>query len=141
MKKKINIFESVKIEQIDEHTKNAFESLINKVFQKKYNWFIRIIFESLTVSKVHVRPYLGIRAKIYVDADWGGKQWREYHYSEPIPNEDEELPFGDIIGGNLSRDIQQNMLHIFQMVTGTKVLLTSFSWVDTYLVERPEEDF
>jgi curved DNA-binding protein CbpA len=137
--KKINIFESSKVVQFDVYTKEAYELLINKIFQKKYDWFVKIIVDDLMVSMTHVRPHLGMRAKIYVDSDWGGKQWREYNYSESMPEEDEELTFGDIIGGNLSREIQKDITHLFQMITGIKVLTLSFSWVDAYLVKKSEE--
>ena len=41
---------------------------------------------------------------IKVDEDWYGNQWREYNYSLPIPdpNDDRDVALGELLGGELA---------------------------------------
>jgi len=109
--------------------------LLNRALGKKYDWFknIEIRFISHTISEK--RSYIAMDGTIYVDADWGGKQWREYYYDRPI---EEGFSFGDIIGKELGSDIREIVLNVFQAVTGVRGYTTSFSWIDTVLVDSDE---
>jgi hypothetical protein len=131
MKKELN---ENRVREFDEETAKVYEKLLNKIMKKKYNWFDKIDINQLTYSNIP-QPYVGIRANIFVDEDWGGNQWREYNYSNSLPSSDEELSFGDIIGGDLAEELRDIFLTVFQMVTGLKIKHISFSWVDTYFVD------
>jgi hypothetical protein len=131
MRQKLN--ENTKRE-FDEKTIKVYGKLLNKIMKKKYDWFDKINVNQLTYSNVGLQPYVGIVADIFVDEDWGGNQWADYNYPRPVPNPDEELSFGDIVGGDLSYEITNIFLIVFQMVTGLKAKHISFSWIDTYFV-------
>jgi len=136
MKKELN---ENRVREFDEETAKVYEKLLNKIMKKKYNWFDKIDINQLTYSNIPP-PYVGIRANIFVDEDWGGNQWREYNYSNTLPSLDEELSFGDIIGGDLAEELRDIFLTVFQMVTGLKIKYISFSWVDTYFVDLSKKN-
>lgn len=122
--------------EYDDKTISVINKLINKSFKKKYNWFISMTITRLTYNQ-NFRPkgYVGIQGIIYVDSKWGKKQWDEYSSWKPIP-EQGELAFGEIIGGDLSKEISEELLTIFTSVTGSQGDILSWSWVDTYFVDR-----
>ena len=117
-----------------------YQKFLNSELKNKFDWFHRIEIETLKYHSLGGLLYLESKAKIYVDADWAGKQWREYHYSTPFPKPDEELSFGDIVGGDLSKEIQKVCKRLFQILTGIKIKYVSYSWWDTYLVESKEDE-
>ena len=135
MKKELN---ENRVREFDEETAKVYEKLLNKIMKKKYNWFDKIDINQLTYSNIP-QPYLGIRADIFVDEDWGGNQWREYHYSTPIPNPDEELSFGDIVGGDIAKELVDVFTSMFLLVTGLKIRYISFTWIETHFVDLSKE--
>lgn len=124
---------------LDESLVKEFNKIINKLFLRKHNWF-----KHIDVSKISydvTKNYFAPTGRIFVDSEWGAKQWREYHYSTPIPASDEELSFGDIIGGEESQDLQNDFKLIFSFLTGEKTMkYMSFSWLEVYFIETPEKD-
>lgn len=121
----------------DEDTVSIYEKILNRQMKKKFDWFDKIEVYELSFDYLGFNPYLGIKAKIYVDEDWGGKQFREYYYTTSMTD---ELSFGDIIGGDLSRQVQRVFLDTFQLVTGEIAKTTSWSWVDVKFVESKENN-
>jgi hypothetical protein len=122
----------------DEKTTKIYEKVLNKIMKKKYSWFDKIDINQLSYANAP-QPYLGIRGDIFVDEDWGGNQWREYFYSIPIPNSDEELSFGDIIGGDIAKELEDVFTSSFLLVTGLKTSYMSFTWVETHFVDLSKE--
>lgn len=122
---------------LDEELVSKFNQIINKLFSRKYNWF-----KHIDVSKISydlTKNYFAPTGRIFVDSEWGAKQWREYHYSTPIPASDEELSFGDIIGGGESQDLQNDFKLIFSFLTGEKMMkYMSFSWIEVYFIKSKE---
>ena len=125
----------------DEKTTKLFELALNKVLKKKYQWFDRIIINKLSYSKDS--NYLGINAELFADEDWVGNQWREYHYSTPIPSETEDTPIslGMIIGGELSKQLQGHFKNVFSIITSEKKpKYMSWSWIDAIPVEMNDKN-
>jgi hypothetical protein len=112
----------------------ALNKILNLTLKKKFDWFIEIKVIFLETSKNFTNPRLnGI---IKVDEDWYGKQWMEYHYSEPIPDpQTEDISLGDIIGGptayNIAEKIKEGLTFAFSKN------IESFQWINLYI--RTEE--
>ena len=110
---------------------------MNKILTKKYKWFKRIVITELkySVNGKHINPV----GEIYVDSDWAYDQWREYHYSTPFPdleNDNYDISFGDFIGGELSKDLQNDFKSLFSVIAGEKTpKYMSFSWLGIQLVD------
>jgi hypothetical protein len=77
---------------------------------------------------------------IYVDEDWGKIQWEEHNPSIPMTYPNDILDFGDIIGGELSKDIQKIIFKSAFAITGVKFRYTTFSLIDTHLVEYDKDN-
>lgn len=118
------------------NVEKTFEKLLNLSFKKKYDWFKKIEIEK--VSFETQKKYLGITGKIFIDSDWVGNQWREYNYSLPFPDS-EELTFGDIIGGQQSKNIQEDIFNIFTIITSEIPKYTSFSWLQVIMVDDDKQ--
>lgn len=115
----------------------TFEKVLKKQMQKRFDWFVDIDIKSISVNPSFRKGYFAIEGVIKVDSEWGANQWREYHYSLPIPDaDDDELNFGNITGGELSKQIQEIFLTIISVFTGFNIGYTSFSWLMVKFVER-----
>ena len=117
-----------------------YNLVVNKILKKKYDWFHKV---DITYLSFHSEMrYIGLEGKIYVDEDWGAKQWREYHYSTPFPGNTDEydgVSFGDIIGGDLSMEIKDIFIDNFKMLTTEfRAKTLSWSWLTTIFVENLE---
>jgi hypothetical protein len=123
----------------DESVRNIFEIILNDKLKKMYYWFHKIEIERIAYSSIDGQPYFAINGDIYVDEDWGGFQWREYQGQKPMTYPGDELSFGEIIGEDLSRELRDTFLKIIGAITGKTFKYTSFSWIDTHLVE-PKND-
>jgi len=123
----------------DESVRNIFEIILNAKLKKMYYWFHKIEIKRIAYSSIDGQPYFAINGDIYVDEDWGGFQWREYQGQKPMTYPGDELSFGEIIGEDLSRELQETLFKIIGAITGKKFRYTSFSWIDTHLVE-PKND-
>ena len=124
----------------DEDITKSFELVINKLLNKKYEWFDRIIINKLSYSKDS--NYLGINAELFADEDWVGNQWMEHHYSTPIPSgtEDDPISLGDIISGELSKELQGHFKNVFKIITSEKKpKYMSWSWIDVIPVEMNDK--
>lgn len=123
----------------DKELVKIYSGLLNKILKKKYDWFDKIEITYISYDNRLSHNYMGMEGKIYVDKEWGAKQWREFHYSAPFPSEDEELSFGEIIGGKISEELQNDFKIVFAMVFGEGVpKYMSFNWIDTYFVEKDD---
>lgn len=81
--------------------------VLNMFLKNKYDWLIEIKVIFLENYLNHgdiVRMQLcGV---IKVDEEWFAKQWREFHYSAPMPDPNQEdISFGTIIGGKFSWEL------------------------------------
>jgi len=124
----------------DESVKNIFEIILNAKLKKMYYWFHKIEIQKIAHSTINAgQPYFAINGDIYVDEDWGGFQWREYQGQKPMTYPGDELSFGEIIGEDLSRELRDTFFKIIGAITGKKFKYTSFSWINTHLVE-PKND-
>jgi len=131
-----NILTEFAEKDYDKDITKSFELVINKLLKRKYEWFDRIIINKLSYSKD--LNYLGINAELFADEDWVGNQWREYHYSTPIPSETEDTPISldMIIGGELSKKLQGHFKNVFSIITSEKKpKYMSWSWIDVIPVE------
>lgn len=121
-----------------QHNKNLLDTynhVLNRIMSKEFDWFKRIEIVNIGKSVKYFNP----EGFIYVDADWGGKQWKEYHYSKPIDME--ELSLGDIVGGKLSLEIQKVFKETFSLITGVEIpRYLSYNWLLVRFVDTPEVD-
>ena len=85
------------INDLDESTLITYQTLLNKILKKKYDWFKGIRLDKVGINEKV--DYLYLKGVIFVDEDWGGNQWVEYNYTKPIPDSKEDLSFGDMISG------------------------------------------
>lgn len=114
---------------------SGFEKILNIRLAKKFSWFYSIRIKDVNPpQKIGPSNYLSISADIYVDEEWAHSQWREYHYSTNFPENLEDLSFGDIIGGSLSKEIQQIIKSSYLLLTEEKIDVISFDWFDTHLI-------
>ena len=117
-----------------------YNLIVNKILKKKYDWFHKVDISYLSFHSE--MKYIGLEGKIYVDEDWGAKQWREYHYSTPFPGNTDEydgVSFGDIIGGDFSIEIKDIFIDNFKMITTEfRAKTLSWAWLTTIFVEKPE---
>ena len=128
------------ITNYDEDITKSFELVINKLLKRKYEWFYRIIINKLSYSKDS--NYLGINAELFADEDWVGHQWREHYYSTPIPSETEDTPIslGDIISGELSKELQGHFKNVFKIIASEKKpKYMSWSWINVIPVEMNDK--
>ena len=104
----------------DEKTTKLFELVINKLLKKNYQWFDRIIVNKLSYSKD--QNYLGVDARLFADEDWLANQWGKFYYSKPMPSgtEDDPILFQELIGGELSKKLQDYFKDVFVIVTSEK---------------------
>jgi len=123
----------------DESVRNIFEIILNVKLKKMYYWFHKIEIQKIAHSSINGQPYFAINGDIYVDEDWAGFQWREYQDIKPMTYPGDELSFGEIIGEDLSRELRDTFFKIIGAITGKKFKYTSFSWINTHLVE-PKND-
>jgi hypothetical protein len=123
----------------DESVRNIFVIILNDKLKKMYYWFHKIEIKRIAYSSIDGQPYFAINGDIYVDEDWGGFQWREYQGQKPMTYPGDELSFGEIIGEDLSRELRDTFFKIIGAITGKKFKYTSFSWINTHLVE-PKND-
>ena len=131
---------SMKVLKSQDSVTKEFNLVLNKILSKKYDWFYEIKIDEIIYDLN--QNFFNMVGKIFVDYDWGASQWGEYHYSEPMPiNEDDDtISFGDIIGGDFSKQLQSDFKLVFSLITGEKTLkYMSFSWIDVELVEKPDE--
>ena len=120
----------------DKDTIKKFELVINKLLKKKYEWFDRIIVKELSYSKS--QNYFGIHADLFADEDWVGNQWREFYYSKPMPSgtEDDPIVLGELIGGEFSKELQDDFKTVFMFITAEqRPKYMSYSWIDVIPIE------
>ena len=117
-----------------------YNKLLNIVLSKKFEWFKEIKLNDIKVGNHKgYNNFLSPIGKIYVDSSWGYKQWKEYHYDSPFPI-DEEVSFGDIIGGGISAEVQDQFTFCFSQIRGYfKPKYISFSWLEIVLVDEDED--
>lgn len=112
----------------------ALNKILNLTLKKKFDWFIEIKVIFLETSKNFTTPSLN--GTIKVDEDWYGEQWREYHYSEPIPDpQTEDISIGDIIGGPTAYSIAEKIKEGLTITLSKNI--ESFQWIN--LCVRTEE--
>lgn len=98
-----------------------FEKVVNHVFKKRYDWFKNMEIFSIVNDN---RYQTSIHGVIFVNGDWGYKQFREYYWSSNMPD---ELFFGDIIGselGNQFRYYFKSFLNALDYEVSNRVNLT-----------------
>ena len=125
----------------DKETTKLFESVINKLLRKKYQWFDRIIINNLSYSKS--QNYLGIDADLFADEDWVGNQWREFYYSKPMPSgtEDDPIVLGEMIGDELSKELQDDFKTVFVFITSERrPKYMSHSWIVVKPIEMNDKN-
>jgi len=79
-------------------------TILKHILKKKYDWVIDVNLVFITVKESRTdRDYneIVLDGVIKVDEDWYGNQWREYNYSLPIPdpNDDRDVVLGELLGG------------------------------------------
>jgi len=124
---------------LDDELVKDFNKVVNKFFLKKHKWF-----KHIDITKIGYFPnqnYFSPIGRIFIDSEWGAEQWRKYHYSSPIPESDEELSFGDIIGGDESQDLQNDFKLVFSFITGEKsTKYISFTWLEVYFIDESKKE-
>lgn len=118
-----------------------FAKVLNKIMRGKYDWFkgIEISFLSIDTKL----KYMGIKAKISVDKDWGYNAWKEYNYekyfygNEYWKTGDEEyiVSFGDLIDSSLGIEIRDLIADNFKLITGLSVSKLSWFWIFVEFVD------
>lgn len=128
-----------KVIYFDDKFKKNYEMVLNKTFTKKYPWFIDFKLDNLSLADFR-KEYMGIEGTISVDADWLGNQWREHFYSIPFPDDFDDVSFGDFISGDLSKNISNSFLSLFNLLLASDRGLTakkmSYSWINVNPIER-----
>ena len=115
-----------------------YNKLLNIVLSEKFEWFKKIELNDIQVGNIYESKNLIPIGKIYVDSIWGYNQWKEYHYDSSFPT-DGEVSFGDIIGGDLSKEIQEQFKLCFSQVIGSlKPKYMCFSWLEMVLVDEDD---
>jgi len=122
---------------LEKYTK-YYNKLLNIVLSEKFEWFKKIELNDIQVGNIYESKNLIPIGKIYVDSIWGYNQWKEYHYDSSFPT-DEEVSFGDIIGGDLSKEIQEQFKLCFSQIIGSlKPKYMCFSWLEMVLVDEDD---
>jgi hypothetical protein len=117
---------------------DSLNKILNMLLNKKFDWFIevKIIFLETKKTNIKVPKLNGI---IKVDEDWFAKQWREYHYSAPIPEPNiEDISIGDIVGGSLAAEISEEITKGLQLTISSSV--EGFQWMNLYIRTEQEEN-
>ena len=81
-----------------------FESHLNSVLSRSYNWF-----HDISINKLEYNSHSNLRidGDILVDGNWFYNQYKEYHYFSNVPDPNLEKVFiGDIIGKLLADEIR-----------------------------------
>ena len=121
------------------NTQKIYEKFVNREFSNKYEWFKKIVFNKVSMTKVQGQSYLALDGIIYVDKDWALKMWEEYGFvgrKFPI-----DATLGEIIGGNVTKEISLDLREIYSGVAGVLTpKYTTLSWLYIVLVDDKEED-
>jgi len=106
-----------------------FEKIINKLYSRKYSWFHNFKVKSLQPR--FRSTTLFIIGEITVDENWLSKQWREYHYSTPFPDiNQEDISFADFIGGDLAENLKKDMILSYKTINPKSTIDdTTFTYV------------
>jgi len=115
-----------------------YEKFVNREFSRKYEWFKKIVFNKVSMTKVQGQSYLSLDGIIYVDKDWAFKMWEEYGFiGRPFPV---DVTLGEIIGGNVTKEISLDLREIYSGVAGVLTpKYTTLSWLYIVLVDDKEE--
>jgi hypothetical protein len=119
-------------------TQKIYEKFVNREFSNKYEWFKKIVFNKVSMEKVQGQSYLSLDGIIYVDKDWALKMWEEYGFiGRPFPV---DVTLGEIIGGNVTKEISLDLREIYSGVAGVLTpKYTTLSWLYIVLVDDKEE--
>jgi len=119
-------------------TQKIYEKFVNRTFSNKYEWFKKIVFNEAVMTRLQGQSYLVLKGKIYVDKDWALKMWEEYGFvgrKFPI-----DATLGEIIGGNVTKEISEDLREIYSGVAGVLTpIYTTLSWLYIVLVDDKEE--
>ncbi len=82
-------------------------TILKHILKKKYDWVIdvNLVFITVRESRTDIDyNEIVLDGVIKVDKDWYENQWREYNYSLPIPdpNDDRDVVLGELLGGELA---------------------------------------
>lgn len=117
----------------------ALNKMLKFLLKRKFDWFIdiQIMFLETTKTNIKVPKLNGI---IKVNEDWYGSQWREYNWhSNPPPNPNiEDISIGDIVGGELAKEISQEIIKGLQMIISTSV--EGFQWFNLFIRTEEKKD-
>jgi hypothetical protein len=115
-----------------------YEKVVNRTFSNKYEWFKKIVFSKVSMTKVQGQSYLSLDGIIYVDKNWAFKMWEEYGFiGRPFPV---DVTLGEIIGGNVTKEISEDLREIYSGVAGVLTpIYTTLSWLYIVLVDDKEE--
>ena len=112
-----------------------FESHLNSVLSRSYNWF-----HDISINKLEYNSHSNLRidGDILVDGNWFYNQYKEYHYFSNVPDPNLEKVFiGDIIGKLLADEIRNKIRLVYGGVTQRVANVISFN---TLYVSVFEED-
>lgn len=130
----------IKKEITDSEVKRT-ELVLNR-YLKKYSWFKKIKLNSIGYT-LAAGGQFSLDGWIFVDENWLGNQWGEFHHSMPFPDledEDYSLSFGDFIGGELAEKLRDEVIMIF---TGTanvpRPKYMSWSWLEVKPVSEEDD--
>ena len=119
----------------DGYKLEEFESLLNSVLSRSYDWFHNILINKLEYNS---HSNLRIDGDILVDGNWFYNQYKEYHYFSNVPDPNLEKVFiGDIIGKLLADEIRNKIRLVYGGVTQRVANVISFN---TLYVSVFEED-
>jgi hypothetical protein len=111
-----------------------FEDIVNRHFKKKYDWFNHLKISDLKVGSLYYE--LIIFGDIFIDYEWGIKQFEEYSVYSDFPTQDEEFKFGYLLDNKTDTEVGKNLIKLFEIITGVRFSDCNMANIDVNLVGR-----
>lgn len=104
---------------LPENIKNDVNMMLNVVLKEEYDWF-----QSIKINEIGGKKQKIVVGEMTVDPTWLYKQYKEFHYSKPIPD---TIDFGDISDPAFHSEFMDTINNVISSMVGKNLnIITSF---------------
>jgi hypothetical protein len=105
--------------QLPENIKNDVNLMLNVVLKEEYDWF-----QSIQINEIGGTKQKIVVGVMTVDPTWLYNQYKEFHYSKPIPD---VIDFGDISDPVFHSEFMDTINNVISSMVGKNLnIITSF---------------
>lgn len=104
---------------LPENIKNDVNMMLNVVLKEEYDWF-----QSIKINEIGGKKQKIVVGEMTVDPTWLYKQYKEFHYSKPIPD---TIDFGDISDPAFHSEFMDTINNVISSMVGKNLnIITCF---------------